>query len=238
METTTPEAPDTVAPVAQPEPTAQPQAQEPEAADQPTVEPTPETQVQPEPAAADTSDDDLSDYWSKKGIDISTPEGQRKAAQSYREAEQAMHRKSQEASELSKQLTDQPVEVDTDNPLVQELASEVITMKRQQAVTKFASEVNLTRDQETQMAQWLVENPNKAQLINAGLMSLNEAYVLSGAGAPNADSLRKEGEQKALQELADRQRASSVSGAATTSAKSEPSNSIKDLEERLSGVTF
>lgn len=217
-ETTTPEAPVTEAPVETP---VEPIEQQPEEAVTTTTEPTPTDPPTEGPAPADNpEEDDLSDYWSKKGIDISTPEGQAKAAKSYREAEQAMHRKNQEASELSKQLTDQPVHVDSDDPLVQQLANKVVTLERSQNVAKFVDNVKLTSAQEQVMSEYLTQNPQKVQMVNAGLMSLEDVYTLSGAGKEDPTSLKQAGRAEAIQELADKQRATAASGSASAGSTS------------------
>ena len=235
-ETTTPDAPEIEAPVIE---TAQPTEQEQPEAVTTTEEPNSTDPSSDAPAPADNAEEeDLADYWSKKGIDITTPEGQRKAAQSYREAERAMTRKSQEASKLSQQLTEQPVEELSTDPLVQELANEVVTMKRAQMASSFRERVNLTADAEQKMATYLTENPQKIQLVNAGLLSLDEVYSLSGAGNQDPEVLKKQGGQQALTELAQKQRATAVKGAATTQATKSSGDSLSDLEERLASVTF
>lgn len=235
-ETTTPEAPVTSAPVETP---AQPTEQQPEAAVTTTTEPTPNPAPATEAAPQTTDADDLSDYWSKKGIDITTPEGQAQAAKSYREAEKTMHKKSQEAAELTKQLTDEPVVVDSDNPLVQDLASKVVRMERSQTINDFVGRVKLTTDQESTMATYLEDNPQKKAMVNAGLMTLDEVYTLSGAKTgPDPAALAKKAKDEAIQELADKQRAAAQQGSATAPSSTVPGDSISDLKARLSGVKF
>lgn len=177
----------------------------------------PEQEDASEPAQADTSDDDLSDWASKKGIDLSTPEGQAKALKSWREAEKAMHHKSQEASQLKKSLVDQPVTVDSDNPLVQSLAEEVVTMKRQAMIDSFTSKVNMTSDQEAEFAKYIIDT-NKADLINGGYLTLEEAYKLSGVGSVDPSTYKSQGKQEALQTLANKQTATAVKGSASSNS--------------------
>lgn len=178
----------------------------------------PEQEDASEPAQADTSDDDLSDWASKKGIDLSTPEGQAKALKSWREAEKAMHHKSQEASQLKKSLVDQPVTVDSQDPLVQSLAEEVVTMKRQQTIDSFVSEVKLTTEQDDQLAQFITETPNMADLINGGYLTLKQAYQLSGVGSVDPSAYKNQGKQEALQTLANKQTATAVKGSASSNS--------------------
>jgi hypothetical protein len=198
--------------------TTQPDEQIAEAVTTPE-EPQSTTPTTEEPAPADNSaEEDHAAWLASKGIDLSTPEGQAKAAKSWREAEKAMTQKSQAASELAKKLQANPVSVNTDNPLVQELAQEVVSMKRQQNVAQFASSVNLTSDQEAKMAEYLTANPNKIELVNAGYMTLNEVYQLSGANSSDPGTIKKQGGQEALEKLANKQRATAPVGNATTQA--------------------
>lgn len=181
-------------------------------------------------APADTSEDesDLSAWAEKKGIDLNSKEGQAKALKSMREAEKKMHQSTANVSELQKQLTSQPVSVDSDNPLVQELANEVVQMKRSQAIQDFASDVNLTPDQEKVMADYLVSNPAKVQLINAGYMTLNDAYQLSGANTTNPAAIKRQGGQEALERLANKQRATAPSGNAVQATPSRQADAFLD----------
>ena len=191
-----------------------------------------------EPGTPDNSEDDLSDYWTKKGIDISTPEGQLASAKSYREAEKMATRKSQERSELAKQLGEQPVAVDSDNPLVIELANKVHSMERKDSVSSFISEHKLTSEQDVAMGSWLQSNPEKVQLINAGYMTLGDAYKLSGVGEKDTSDIERQGGQKALEKLANKQRAAAPSGSAVSTNRTSTGNSLSDLEERLADVKF
>lgn len=201
--------------------TAQPDTQTQAEADltadsEPTPTTEPESEPTEEPAPADNSSDDLNDWAAKKGIDLSTPEGQAKALKSMREAEKAMHDKAKQASELQKQLQSQPVEEVSNDPLVQNLAQEVVQMKRAQAVNDFIREVNLTPEQEQTMATYLTDNPAKAQLVNAGYMTLPEVYQLSGAAGITQAKLKQEGGKEALEKLANKQLATRPQGNATT----------------------
>lgn len=180
------------------------------------------------PAEQADNADDLTNYWAKKGIDITTPEGQAAAAKSYREAEQALSRKAQEASQLKKSLVDQPVTVDSDNPLVQSLAEEVVTMKRQAMIDSFTSKVNMNSEQESQFAKYIVDT-NKAELINSGYLTLDEAYKLSGVGSVDPSTYKSQGKQEALQTLANKQTATAPKGSATTSAPPAPGDPILDV---------
>lgn len=200
---------------------SQPEEQHAEAENTPTSEPTntndEQSQGTDEPAQTENSDDDLADYWSKKGIDISTPEGQRAAAKSYREAEKAMHQNAQRSSELEKQLTSQPPEVSTD-PYVQQLANEVFELKTQQVARDFIRENKLSTEQTREFAQWFEQNPQQQALVDNGWLTVDQAYKLSGLGDKSTEAIKSQGSRETLEKLANKQTASAVSGNAVTSA--------------------
>ena len=160
------------------------------------------------------------------------------AAKSYREAEKMAHRKSQEKSELAKQLGEQPTAVDSDDPLVIELANKVSSMERTSTVSKFIDENKLTPEQDVAMGAWLQANPEKTQLINMGYMTLDEAYKLSGVSETDNSDIERQGGQKALEKLANKQRATAPSGSAVSTNRTSTGNSLSDLEERLANVKF
>lgn len=168
------------------------------------------------PEQTDNSEDDA-EWLAKKGIDLEAPDAAAKLAKMYRNAEKAMHKNGQKASELEKKLQEQPVDVDTDNPLVERLANEVVLMKRADAVRNFKSEVNLTPEQEAKMVSYISENPSMSELVNAGYLSLQQLYKLSGAGEIDPDTVKAQGGQEALEKLASKQRATAPKGAASNS---------------------
>lgn len=159
---------------------------------------------------------DYSEWLSKKGIDPSDPEAMAKVAEMARNAERAMHEKAQQASSLSKQLGETPVQVDTDNEIVQQLHGEVASLRLAHAVNEFKAQNSITQEQENQMSAYVKENPHIGQLIQAGYLTLPQLQTLS-LGA-NAESIKSEGGKQALQQLANKQRASSIPGNATTSS--------------------
>lgn len=212
--------------------TTQPDEQPAEAVTTPDSEPTqpvegeettPDAPAEPADKAPD--DFDYQAWLEKKGIDPSTDEGKAQIAKSWRELEKRMHSTTQEASELKKSLVDQPVTVDTDNPLVQSLAEEVVTMKRQQNIDQFVSEVNLTTEKESAFAEFVTNTPNMADLINGGYLTLKQAYQLSGVGTVDPSEYKSQGKQEALQTLANKQRTTAPRGAAsqpTAPSKDDP----------------
>lgn len=164
-----------------------------------------------------TSTDDPADYWAKKGIDITTPEGQAKAAKSYQEAEKAMHNKAQQASELSKQINQQPLSVDTDNELVRQALEKSSQLETTLTVQSWKASNNITPEQDTALGQYVQTNPDKAYLLKNGFLTLDDIYKMSGVGAVDPTEAKKQGGQEALQNLANKQRASAVQGNAVNS---------------------
>lgn len=209
--------------------TAQPEEQHAEAVQTPDSEPQQpeETPESTEETLSDPSDE-LSDYWAKKGIDISTPEGQIKAAQSYREAEQALSRKAQEAAALKKSL-DQPLELDTDNELLKDLAQQQMEDRRERAIERFVNEVNLSDEQEQKFAEYLVNDQNMVELINGGRLTLSQAYKLSGVNEVDQAQVKKAGGQEALRDLANKQRATAPKGSATSNVSSTKDDPLLDV---------
>lgn len=203
--------------------TAQPEEQQAEAVTTPVSESTstppespPESPAE-EAAQAAANPDEHVEFWSKKGIDISTPEGLAKATKSYQEAESAMHRKNQEASELAKKLQEQPVEVDTDNELLREVVERDVQRDRKEAVNDFIRANDITPEQDLALGEWLGANPQKTQAVLNGTLTLEEAFKLSGVGDKNPDELKKQGGKEALEQLASKQRSAAPKGGATTS---------------------
>jgi hypothetical protein len=204
---------------------AQPVVEQPVAAvpgSEPATPPTdPQAPADPEPATPATSPDDdaeLADYWTKKGIDITTPEGQAQAAKSYREAEKAMHSKNQAASELEKQLNAQPLEVNTDNELVKQALQESSQLKTTLAVRDWKSRNNITPEQDIALGEYVTKTPDIGYLLKNDVLTLDQVYAMSGVGTLDADALKKAGGEEALQRLASTQRSSAPKGSASHQA--------------------
>ena len=168
-----------------------------------------------------TSDvEDPADYWAKKGIDISTPEGLAKATKSYQEAQKSMTQKAQQASELAKRINEQPLEVDTDNELVRQALEKSNALETTLAVKEWKEAKNITPEQDLALGKYVTENPNKAYLLRNGMLTLDDIYNMSGVGAVDTSEARKQGGVEALQNLSSRQRANAVTGNAVNSAPS------------------
>lgn len=161
-------------------------------------------------SADDASDDDLTAWATNKGIDLSTPEGQAKALKSMREAEKKMHETAAKASELKKQFEETPVT--TDDERVQRLE----TLYN---VTTWKTENNITPEQDLKMGQYLTDNPVKRDMVLQGLLTFDEVLSLSGASKVDPTQLKREGGKEALETLANKQRATSPTGNASTAVK-------------------
>ena len=185
---------------------------------EPATPPNPDGQPDEPPAPATNSDDDLTDYWTKKGIDITTPEGQAQAAKSYREAEKAMHAKGQQASELTKQINAQPLNVDTDNELVKQALEKSNQLETTLAVRDLKANNNITPEQDKALGAYVTANPDKAYMLRNGFLSLDDVYKMSGVGTLDQEALKKQGGQEALQTLANKQRVSAPQGGASQRA--------------------
>lgn len=163
----------------------------------------------------------------KKGIDPSNPEEAiAKVAENARRTEQESHKRFQEASEIKKQLESQKPSQVSQDPLTQQLYEEVVAMKRNNSVNDFKRSKNITADQESKMVEYLSSNPQKVEMVNAGYMTLDEVYMLSGAGALDATKLKSEGGKEALEQLALKQQTTAPNGHARTpyaqAAKDDP----------------
>lgn len=185
--------------------------------DSESIDTTDETDAGETVETTTTSNDDPVSFWAKKGIDISTPEGQAKAAKSYAEAEKAMHNKAQQASELSKQINQQPLSVDTDNELVRQALEKSSQLETTMAVQSWKASNNITPEQDAALGQYVQTNPDKAFLLKNGYLTLDDIYKMSGVGAVDPTEAKKQGGQEALQNLANKQRASAVQGNAVNS---------------------
>lgn len=212
--------------------TAQPDEQPAEAVQPTDSEPTTTNDEQGEPAEPDapsddaqpdnSAEEDLADYWSKKGIDITTPEGQRAAAKSYREAEKAMHQSKQRSSELEKQLQSTPFEQVSDDPTAQQALETASSVKLELQVERWKNQHNITPQQDEAIGQYLTDNPNKAYMLKNGYLSLDDVAAMSGALKEDTEAIRSQGSRETLEKLANKQVASSVPASAMTSTAPAP----------------
>lgn len=233
-------------PTTTPEPVTPPvgadTAQPAEPATAAVIETTSETPTDPTPAepatAAPAEDEDPSEYWTKKGIDITTPEGQAKAAKSYQEAEKAMHQKGQQASELTKQLTTKAA-ADPDASDSQKALAIATQLQNAEVIRQWKAETGVTQDEDNAMGAYAKANPETAELLNSGLITLDQFKAMSvPTKAIDTAAIKTQGGQEALEKLANKQRATQPTGNASTQTKAPAGNSLDELKSRLAGVTF
>lgn len=199
---------------------AQPVEQSAEAVTTTPSEPPATDQDSEAPAATADNADELSDFWAKKGIDISTPEGQAKAAKSYAEAERAMHAKSQQASELQKQMASQPIEQQSQDPMVQEALERAARAETATLVSQWKSEKGITPEQDQAIGKYVEANPDKGFLLKNGYLTLDDIYAMSGVGHRDTAAIEAQGGRKALEQLANKQRSTAPQAAAASGSAS------------------
>ena len=212
--------------------TAQPEEQLAEAAKTDSESTTTTDQQTEEETVEETTtsdDEDLTDYWAKKGIDITTPEGQAKAAKSYREAEKAMHNKAQQASELEKQVNAQPLDVDTDNELVRQALEKSNALETTMKVREWKQQNNITPEQDAALGQYVTENPNKAYLLKNGYLTYDDILAMSGVKSQDTSEAKKQGSREALQDVANKQRATAINGSASQAAPAVKEDPLLDI---------
>lgn len=161
----------------------------------------------------DTSTDgdiNPSDFWSKKSIDISTAEGQAQATKAYQEALKAMQDKGKKANELEKQLS-APNGYDDDR------------IARVETILKtrdFFDAHPEARELESDMAKYINadESGLRRELIKQGILSLEEVHAIVSADPNRTTQLKEQGRTEGLQQLANKQRTTAVTGNAVNSA--------------------
>lgn len=220
----------------------QPEEQHAEAETTPTSEPTntndEQQEATDEPEQSDNSEDDLADWAAKKGYDFSTPEGQAKALKSMREAESRMHQATQRSSELEKQLQSSDFEQVSNDPTAQAALEKAASVELAYTIKEWKRDNGITPDQDAAIGQYLQANQDKAYMLKNGYLSIDDVAAISGALKQDPTVFKAEGKRAALEDLRDKQRTTSPSGAATSTNRASGGNTIADLEERLSDVTF
>jgi hypothetical protein len=218
-ETTTGAAPtDGAVQTAQPVEGAQPTAA------QPTE---PVSQSQP-PAQAD----DTAAWLQSKGVDPNDPEAFQKVAQMAYHSEKQMTKATQEASELKKSLTPpaQEPQAGQADPGMQEFIQDY---RRDKLINGFKDSHPDWNQHEPAMVQKLQEPVStvygtytRSQLVNAGLLSLEDVYAMAKGAAPvNTEQIQTQAKQEVLQTLANTQRAG---GGTAHASNSNPQSSTED----------
>ena len=200
---------------------AEPAAQA--AASQPTE---PQTNA---PAAAEPVESDNLAWLKNKGIDPSDPEAVTKVAEMYRNAEKAMHQSTAKASELEKTVlggTKQAIDEAAANGTADtaEIAlARVAALELQNTVNGFWAENPDAKQHEQAMVALVNERPEIGQLVRQGALSISDLHAMVKGSNPATETEAKtQGAQEALQQLANKQTAAAVPGAATTSAMTPP----------------
>ena len=191
--------------------------------------------TQPQDATAAPSVDDTADWLSKKGIDPKDPEALNKIAKSYREAEKLAMSATREASELRKSLAPEPqydpAQAGQTDPTVNEFIQDY---RRDKLISSFKQSHQDWQEHEPTMASLLNQQVNTAygamtrsQLVNAGIISLEDIYTMAKGAAPaDTEKVKAETRQEVLQTLANTQRAGGGAGNASTPGMSPPEKSI------------
>jgi hypothetical protein len=231
-DTTTDTPEETGAQVAQPESTEQVKAveQQPATAEESTSVETEVTQETAEP-----SSDDNSEWFKSKGIDPTDPDAINKLAKSAREAERAMHSKSQKASELEKTMgemsdssAEQTAEATGQDP---ELLKRLQRIEVRDAKRDFFSSNPDASQYESQMAKIATE----AGLYGSPESIMKAAYAMAKV---SDSSLSTKTKQDTLKSLAQKQQSAVPQGNAVTTGSSPQekefgSLSISEMESKL-----
>lgn len=179
---------------------------------EPVTETTDDAEQVTEPVGTDTSeagDDDVTEWAAKKGIDLTTPEGQAKALKSMREAEKKIHEKATQAADLKRQFEQAPAASEDER---------VQRLETLYSVSSWKTERGITPEQDQKMGDYLAADPVKIKMVTNGLLSLDEVFALSGASQVNPVAMKRQGGKEALETLANKQRATAPQGNASLSA--------------------
>lgn len=187
--------------------TAQPEEQHAEAVLETTSEPTTESTAQ-EPANADNSN---TDWLTNKGIDPNDPEALAKVAAMAQNAEKAMHEKAQKASKLEKEMSSVDVNAES------QALARAQAVENRLAVRDFFDAHPEAKEQEQAMAEYITGDPIRKELVKQGFITLDEVHAIVSASGSNTESIKSQARQETLQGLANKQVATAVQGAASTS---------------------
>lgn len=220
-----------------------PAAEQPAEADTPISEPPttdePDGEQPPEePATADTSEDEpdeltdeqILDWAGKKGLDLSTPEGQAKALRSFRTAEKKMHQATTQASELASKVSDDTIDPNaTDAQRALHIATQ---LQNANVIRQWTSANKIGAAEDAALGKYAVDNPETAALLREGRITLDQFRAMAGT-APREDAAaaKAAGKKEALESIASKQGAGSVTSAATGSqppAKVDPIATVWD----------
>lgn len=200
---------------------AQPNEQNTEVAVEPQEPTATESKDLPKPS----SDDNLA-WLQNKGIDPKSPEAITAIAEKWRTAEREMHQKTEQASKLEKTIsTANQQEITNASASGQVDAAEialarVAALEVQNSVNSFFNSNPDAKQHEADMVKIISERPVVGQMVRSGALGIDDLYAMTVG--KNIDTVKAQGGQQALQQLANKQTAAAVPGAATTSAVTPP----------------
>lgn len=208
---------------------AQPDEQIKEVAEQPQEPTAEESKDLPKP-----SNDDNLEWLKNKGIDPTSTEAVSAIAEKWRTAEREMHAKTQQASELEKNIAQSAQQQINDAEAsgqvdpAQIALARVAKLELQNSVNSFFMNNPEAKQHEKAMVDLVEQRPDLKQMVHSGYLGIQDLYAMTVGS--NIDTVKAEGGQHALQQLANKQTASAVLGAATTSAvSSKKTDPILDL---------
>lgn len=186
---------------------------------------------QQEPVAAEATKPEVSDNleWLKsKGIDPSSQEAVEAIAEKWRNAEREMHNKLQSKP---KDKLEETVSGDTQQQIADAEASgqydagqialaRVQAMELAQSVNSFWATNPDAKQHEAEMVSLINERPEVGNAVRSGVLSIGDLYAMVRGSGQSLQQAQAQGGQQALQQLANKQTATAVQGAATTSAMS------------------
>lgn len=210
---------------------ATPVAQPAEGNQQPAAQPQ-EPVSQGQPAQAD----DTAAWLQSKGVDPKDPEAFNKVLSMAYNSEKQMTKATQEASELRKSLTpvNEPIGPQDPQGNADPVLNEFIQdYRRDKMLNNFKGSHPDWQQYDTVMGGLLnqqVSTPYgvfaRSQLVNEGLLSLEDVYAMAKGSSPaNTEQVKAETRQEVLQTLANTQRAG---GGAGNAANSNPQAPVDD----------
>jgi hypothetical protein len=175
------------------------------------------------------SPDDNLEWLKNKGIDPSSPEAVSKLAEMYRNAEKTMHQSRQQASQLEKTISTENNQAIAEaaasgNVDAAELAlAKIAAVEVQMSVNNFFSQNPDAKQYEQAMVELISQRPQVGAMVKSGALGINDLYAMARGNDTHAlEEAKTQGGQQALQQLANKQTAATLPGAATTSAMTPP----------------
>lgn len=177
--------------------------------------------------------DETATWLQSKGVDPNDPEAFQKVAQMAYHSEKQMTKATQEASELKRSLTPPTTQPQDGNVADPGMSEFIQDYRRDKLIGSFKDSHPDWNQHEPAMVQKLNEPVNtsygvypRSQLVNAGLMSLEDVYLMAKASAPvDTTQIQTQAKQEVLQTLANTQRAG---GGTAQASNSNPQASTED----------